>query len=85
MAGRVFAGCVNLLLQCTILLWPLAVHWARLFVEQQGTLALLAELSVTYEITSPLPPRLQYYRQFEAWDARPPATFGNGRRRRAAA
>ncbi len=44
-AGRSLAGIAALLMQISLILWPLAVRWARRSVEQSGKDKILAELS----------------------------------------
>ncbi len=75
-AGRAASGVLNLLLQCSILFWPLAIYQAHRFTEQQGALLLLREFSAIYGLKSPLPPRARFVAGFAAPDAPAHATFG---------
>jgi hypothetical protein len=49
-AGRGAAGLLNLLMQATIVLWPLAYIWARHFNRADGVRRVLTDFSQTYEI-----------------------------------
>lgn len=45
--GRPFAGIIALLLQATLVLWPVAARWAFISRERSGIERLLGELSET--------------------------------------
>jgi len=74
--GRAASGIINLLLQCSILFWPLAIYQAHRFTERQGALLLLKEFSAAYGIKSPLPPRARYVAGFAAAEEPARSTFG---------
>ena len=43
--GRPLAGVIALMLQATLIFWPVAARWATLFCERSGIERLLGELS----------------------------------------
>lgn len=49
--GRPVAGCFALLLQATIVFWPVAARWAFVSHERTGIERLLGELSETNRLT----------------------------------
>ncbi len=48
--GRIFAGTMALLMQLTLILWPVAARWARSTGQQTGMEKKLAELSETHRV-----------------------------------
>jgi len=46
--GRLFLGILALLMQVTLILWPVAAQWANKTAERSGVEKLLAELSETH-------------------------------------
>lgn len=48
--GRVFLGFVALLMQASLIFWPIAARWARQMNERSGVEKLLAELSETHRV-----------------------------------
>ncbi len=49
-SGRRLDGFLNLLLQLTVIFWPVALAWAREVKRAHGVTALLSEISVTYKV-----------------------------------
>ncbi len=49
-AGRIADGAANLLMQLSLVAWPLAVHWARQFNEQRYVNRMLNEFSAAYPL-----------------------------------
>jgi len=50
--GRLVTASLVLLMQLSIILWPIAVRWARTLNERHGVEKLLAELSETHRVPS---------------------------------
>jgi hypothetical protein len=50
--GRLFLGLIVLLMQCTLVLWPVAAWLSKRTSESTGVERLLAELSETHRVTS---------------------------------
>jgi len=82
-AGRPLSGLVNLLMQVTLVLWPLAVHSARKFHEERVVNRLLHEFGDTYPV--PLQ-RAKLGKRFRGAVSAEEIVFGRlrGSRRRAA-
>ena len=49
--GRPVAGCFAILLQATLVFWPVAARWAYVSHERTGIERLLSELSETNRLT----------------------------------
>jgi hypothetical protein len=60
--GRYVAGIIALLLQLTLVMWPLAVKWARGQHEQTNIERMLAALSETHRV--PVDPYAQPLKTF---------------------
>jgi hypothetical protein len=48
--GRPIAGCIALLLQLSLVFWPVAARWAYVSQERMGIERLLGELSETNKL-----------------------------------
>lgn len=48
--GRFFVGLVVLLMQVSLVFWPLAIRWARNLHERSGVERMLYELSETHRL-----------------------------------
>ncbi len=87
-AGRPGAGSLSLLMQMTILLWPLAFAWARHFNRAAGVKQVLSDFSCAYKIprSAHVRPRKRFRRAVLSEVYSDDASFGhlNSRKVRAA-
>jgi len=58
--GRIFLGVLALLMQLSMVLWPMAARWANRTAEQSGMERMLAELSETHRLDPYSMPRKKF-------------------------
>ncbi len=79
LAGRTSAGLLNLMMQITLLLWPIAFAWARHFNRAAGVRRVLTGFSITYKVprSAHVRPRKRFRRADLSEVYSDDASFGN--------